>query len=74
MTTYLDYCLEHPDENPNIDDWVDRWHADKAPEGMKLHEYLGFTWEEYGEWMRDPEYASKIVAAQRYMRSLRSSH
>lgn len=31
----------------DIDDWIDAWHASAAAGTMHLHEYLGFTWNEY---------------------------
>ncbi|WP_157186566.1 hypothetical protein [Nocardia jiangxiensis] len=33
-----------------IDDRVDEWH-NGAGLGMDLHEYLGWTWEQYQEWL-----------------------
>lgn len=41
----------------DIDDMVGRWHdTNGAPDGrpVELREYLGMTWEQYGEWLRDP--------------------
>ncbi len=34
-----------------IDDIVDRWHSGAFP-GQSLHEALGWTWEEYGQWFK----------------------
>lgn len=39
------------------DDMVDRWHdTGGAPDGqpVDLHDYLGMTEDQYGEWLRDP--------------------
>jgi hypothetical protein len=35
-----------------IDDAVDDWHEGAGVEGESLHEYLGMTWAEYGEWVQ----------------------
>ena len=64
---YVAYCLENPEKDPDIDDWIDRWHHGDGKEGETLHEFLGFTWEEYAEWVRDPGYAAKVLAARRYV-------
>ena len=32
-----------------IDDLVDQWHAGDGK--VPLHEFLGMTWEQYGEWL-----------------------
>ena len=71
--TFVEYCLERPDEKPNIDEWVDRWHHGDRAEGEELWEFLGFTQKEYAEWVKDPSYADKIMAARRYTRSQSSS-
>ena len=38
--------------NRKIDDRIDIWH--ESPEiRIPLHTYLGWTWQEYAEWVRD---------------------
>lgn len=44
-----------------IDDFIDRWHAN--PEGLPLHEYLGFDRDEYAAWLHDPDALPAILAA-----------
>lgn len=37
------------------DEWdnlVEEWHTGEDP--RELHEFLGLTWEEYGQWIKDP--------------------
>ncbi len=34
----------------DIDDYIDRWHAEPNPWGPKLHTWLGLTWEQYKQW------------------------
>jgi hypothetical protein len=36
----------------DIDDWVEAWHICDVGEGKELREYLGFSKELYGAWMR----------------------
>lgn len=33
-----------------INDAVDAWHSGGAETGEHLHEYLGWTWEQYSAW------------------------
>lgn len=35
----------------NIHDRIDTWH-ETPNDGVPLHEYLGFTWDEYGRWVK----------------------
>lgn len=37
---------------PELDDLIDAWHDGGG--GQALHEYLGWTWEEYARWLRNP--------------------
>lgn len=40
--------------NEEFDELVDAWH--NAPEdGISLHTFLGMSWEEYAEWLQDPD-------------------
>jgi hypothetical protein len=52
MTEYTRAITESDIDN-RIEEWhnidVELWAAMGAPE---LHEYLGWTWEEYKEWMQ----------------------
>lgn len=44
----------------DIDDWVERWHTGDSKQ--ELHEFLGMTWEEYGNWVAAPAALPHIVA------------
>lgn len=33
-----------------IDDLIKAWHFDNAGPGLELHEFLGWTWEQYAYW------------------------
>jgi hypothetical protein len=40
-----------------IDELVDSWHNMDSRHPLytiKLHEWLGWTWEEFGAWLADP--------------------
>jgi hypothetical protein len=39
---------ETPEEK-RINDLIDQWHEGNT--GVPLHEFLGMTWEQYGEWL-----------------------
>ena len=51
-----------------IDDAIDEWHSSDTP--CELHEYLGFTPEEYAAFLHDPGTLSLIAQARRYGRDL----
>jgi hypothetical protein len=38
----------------DIDDAIEAWH-EGAGSGLHLHEYLGWTWDEYVDWVRDAD-------------------
>lgn len=40
-----------PTTAENIDDRIDAWHDSPKAETRELHEYLGWTWEEYKAWV-----------------------
>lgn len=44
----------------DVDDWIERWHTSNT--GMELHEYLGMTFEEYGNFVSAPAALEHIVA------------
>lgn len=37
-----------------VDDAIDAWHDGAGP-GQSLHEYLGWTWEQYAHWVQTNE-------------------
>lgn len=40
--------------NEALDDLVDAWH--NSPEdGTSIHDFLDMSWEEYAQWLQDPE-------------------
>lgn len=44
-----------------IDDYVDAWHD--GIQDVPLHEYLGFSPEEYSLWLSEPDMLAHIVRA-----------
>jgi hypothetical protein len=54
-----------------IDDFVAAWHESGDEETRELHEYLGFTWEEYGVLMMTERTLPLIAEARRTGRPLR---
>ncbi|MGH7044238.1 MAG: hypothetical protein ACREFY_19200 [Acetobacteraceae bacterium] len=47
-----------------IDDFISAWH-DGDGGGLSLHEYLGFTWPEYQEWVMESGALARILARRR---------
>lgn len=55
MSTVIDRMLagEQPATQDALFDAVDDWHNGDSK--LPLHEYLGFTWDEYARWVMHPE-------------------
>lgn len=55
MSFYFDGSIsESRPETPRekeINDKIDLWHFNLEGQGQELHEFLGWTWEEYVEWV-----------------------
>jgi hypothetical protein len=62
--TYVDQVLEGSALWTDIDDFVDEWH-ESGPE-VPLHEYLGFSWDDYRLWVEQPRSLRMILAAHKY--------
>ena len=58
---YLDQVLDGAALWTDIDDYVQRWH-DERPQD-ELHEFLGFTSDEYALWVEQPRALRLIIAA-----------
>lgn len=54
-TTFIKQCLEGSAQPDEIDDFVDRWHANEAGKAVDLRNFLGMTKIEYAAWMRNPK-------------------
>lgn len=48
----------------HVEDWVEAWHAGITPY-KELYEALGFTPDEYSEWVKTPSYIHKILKDRR---------
>ena len=60
---FIQLCLEGKAKLEDISNWVDAWHEPLVAIPLALHTYLGMTWEEYGQWVRDPSTLSAIIEA-----------
>ena len=60
--SYVGHCVADRDPG-DIDDWIDRWHTGDSKQ--ELHEFLGMTFEEYGNWVLAPGCLEHIVATRR---------
>lgn len=60
--TFMYYLLWRSVEITDVDDWVQLWHEGGAPADVSLHTFLGMTWVEYSEWVKDPRAIIAIAA------------
>ncbi len=52
--------------SPNdIDSYVEKWHEGTAS-SLDLHEYLGFTKEDYNEWATHPSKLEEILESYKF--------
>jgi len=58
---YVDAVLEGLALWTDIEHHVEQWHASDS--GEELHEFLGFSWEEYALWVERPQALRLILAA-----------
>ena len=60
--TFMGHHLAGRDPG-DIDDWIERWH--EGDSDLQLHQFLGMTWEEYGNWVLAPSCLEGIIATRR---------
>lgn len=36
-----------------VDVHIERWHSHRYPPGLELHEWLEWSWDQYGSWLMD---------------------
>ena len=62
--TFIDRYARGELAEADIDDFIDDWHDGKT--GVAdLHDYLGLSWDEYGEWVKHEGALDRIVKARR---------
>jgi len=49
-TNFIDDCLSGVAFAKNVEDYIEYWHTHQT--GKPLHDYLGMTEDEYGQWLR----------------------
>ena len=62
--SFVQSCLSGEARPDEIDHFVDQWHESNA--ACSLAEYLGFSDEEYAEWVETPERLSVILFAHKH--------
>lgn len=60
--TFMGHHVDGRDPG-DIDDWVERWHSGNSE--LQLHQFLGMTWEEYGNLMLASRCLEHIIATRR---------
>ena len=69
--TFLGLCVSGEAKIEDVDDWVDRWHEGDSI--VPLHEYLGMTWEEYGNLILSSGVLVHIVEIRRLVEEGRTA-
>lgn len=62
--TYLEQVLDGTALWTDIEAFVESWH--ESDEAMPLHDYLGFSWDDYRLWVEQPGSLRMIIAAHKY--------
>jgi hypothetical protein len=64
LKSFIQLCVEGKAKPEDIDTWVAAWHdANTVCIPLELHDHLGMTWEEYGQWVTDSSTLSAIIEA-----------
>lgn len=61
--TFIDDVVAGRATVDQIDDYVHTWH--ESGDDRDLHDALGMSWDEYGDWVADPDALGRIVEAHR---------
>lgn len=64
MSFVKDY-LDNKASPNDIDDYVESWHQGTASD-LDLHQYLGFTKEEYNQWALHPSQIQDILDSYKF--------
>lgn len=72
MTTqnFIDLCISGDALADQIDDYVERWHANEVGQSLELSEFLGMDDHEYAIWMRDSKAIYGIIKAHKFHKSV----
>ncbi|MFG3289425.1 hypothetical protein ACGF3G_11555 [Streptomyces sp. NPDC048179] len=62
--TFVDDALTGVAGIADVDSYVDAWHESDTT--LELHEFLGFTWDEYRLWVEKPNSLRFILSARRH--------
>lgn len=61
--TFIEACLAGRTDPSQIDDWIETWHTQQTE--AELHEYLGLSIDEYGQWLKTPACLTELIEAKR---------
>ena len=61
---FIEKVLKGLEFADTIDDYIEDWNASDTAD--ELHEFLGFTWNEYALWCEDPSSLRAILASRKH--------
>ena len=63
MSNFVTDCLSGKAKPEDLDDYLSAWHASDS--ALPAIDYLGLTWEEYGQWLMDSKAIVGIIESKR---------
>lgn len=61
MSTFIKDVMSNKATDTDIDTYVDMWHTQDEVKHLELHEFLGFSLEEYTDWMKGHKTVGQIL-------------
>ena len=59
--SFLRKCVKGTENPSNINAYIEAWHVDKTIR-VRIHTFLGMTFEEYAAWVENPAALKGIIA------------
>lgn len=59
MANFITKCINGSAQITEIDDYINSWHLSESTE--TLHDYLGFTEEEYSLWILNTKSLEQLI-------------
>lgn len=68
MSNFIQLCLNGTALLDDIDNYIELWHDSET--NLELHDFLGFTQQEYSLWLEDSSLLPYIIIAHREKRKI----